>query len=165
MFILLCKRRVIRSTCGSYSILLLQTVFQAYLFSLLMLVQSSIRIFSTFFILTSTFLGLTIYTLVTQRDIRVKLSILFASISCLLAICACLVTFCPISYILHLITSAIIILLATSFAIIDCHVMIMSQRLGITHKDAISAALLIYVDPLLVLSHMISSMFCRKKSE
>lgn len=159
MLIMLCRRSLTRSFVGNYIMLILQTGFQVYLFSLLMLIEAPIRIFSIFCILTTSFMGLTIYTLTTKQEIEVKKSIVYGANSCLLSLLISLFVISPnpLGDALYLISFSLVIMLAIVFVVIDCHITIDTRRMGITHQDAIFAALLIYVDPLLIISHTVKS--------
>lgn len=159
---MLCRRRLSRQVPINFIILLIATLCQGYMLSLTCATYTPECVFMVFVVATSTFVGMTLYSLCARRDVGVRGSILSGAVAGGVALGVVLTQFSE-SDIIYLAVCCLFVFIALTFVAVDTQMMLKERRYGISHEDYVVAALMLFVDFVNIFTHICSVVRRKKK--
>ena len=150
---LLCCRSVARQVPINYILLLVVTVGQSYMLSLISSEYTPDSVLRVFLMTLAGFCGMTAYALTTKYDISIMYGVAAGAAVCMLTFGIILIF--TRSSVLYLVYSALAVICALVFVAIDTQMIIKDRKYGIGCDDFIVAALILYLDILQIFIHLL----------
>ena len=151
--ILLCCRHIARTVPINYVLLLVVTIGQSYMLSLITSEYTPSSVFRVFLMTSVGFVGMTAYTLSTNTNLSAWYGVAVGASVCMITLAIVLIF--TSSSTMVLIYSTLGAILALAFVAIDTEMIIKSRKYGVTTDDFIVAALILYLDILTLFLHLL----------
>jgi FtsH-binding integral membrane protein len=142
---LMCSHRISRKVPINYILLLIITLGQSYMLSMICALYEPKLVFMVFLIGSVSFFGMSLYAACASYDLTIYGSIIWGLMSCMLTI-SLLFLFVRGIKILYLIYSALGVIVTLVFVAVDTQMILQNKKYGVSQDDYIKGALILFID-------------------